>query len=149
MHECKGCGIQVEEKDACMVAHWPFCKACFEALMAKSTPVEEPQVETVQCNLCHVEMKEGEGHTMLGLLFCDGCHHALTHRAPSAEPTLEEEVGAPAFKVAQVEVNTRETISCDGCGRMIPKLGAREREGDLLCPDCFYKEDGTQDNQIP
>ncbi|MCG8472691.1 MAG: hypothetical protein MI742_12685 [Desulfobacterales bacterium] len=142
MDVCKECGVALEKDEVCMVAHWAFCKSCFDALMTKeeTAPPPKPEVKALQCNVCDAEVPEGEGKMMLGLLFCQKCYHALTHRPPAPEPAEEEEDIPPAFKTPQVEVDNRETISCDGCGRTIPKLGASPLGESLLCPDCFYRE---------
>lgn len=143
MSECKECGVPLEEGAACMVAHWAFCKPCFDALMTKESPEEEPpsnvEEKTVSCNVCQCIMLESESHAMVGLRFCKACYQALIYREPEPDP-VEEEEAPPEFKTPQVNVDHTETISCDSCGRMIPRLGASPLGEQLLCPDCFYRD---------
>jgi len=141
---CKGCGTDLTGKQHKMVAHWWFCLECFDALLSKEpeTPRDDPEKRAAvdmarRCGVCKVELPEGSGHEMLGLIFCSPCHEVLVKRPdPKPRPEPEEEELPPA--VEQVPVDVRKTVECQGCGRTIPAIGSKDIEGEPYCPECYY-----------
>lgn len=152
--ECKKCGKDLADKEYKKVAEWPFCLECFQALMNKAeekkaekpeaapeatAPAPEPEAKKQKCQVCSKELESGEGHDMLGLLFCPDCYEVLV-KSPAipARPEVEEEEEETKPKVAQVRVDLRMPTECHGCGRQIPVMGSKEFEDNCYCPDCYY-----------
>ena len=148
--ECKKCGKNLADKEYKKVAEWSFCLGCFQALMDKAeekkveavpeTPVSAPKLEEdkQKCQVCSKDLENGEGHDMLGILFCPDCYDVLV-KSPAipARPEMEEEEEAKQ-KVAQVRVDVRMPTECHGCGRQIPAMGSKDFEGKPYCPDCYH-----------
>lgn len=148
-----------------MVAEWPFCPDCFQALLAKKekdapvetepergASVEEPAPEPAPtvgiCDLCQRET-ERELLRRVGIwMFCPACYADLAAR--SSADASEEEEGAETDEpgdaeveeedpglVARVRVGFVHFVNCAGCGRRIPEGGSRSVEGKPLCPECY------------
>lgn len=150
--ECKKCGIDLTGKEYRNVAQWPFCLACFTALMEKAeekkservtVPAPEPVREKQKCLICEREIEKGEEHEMLGLVFCLSCYENLVKRPdipPRAVSDDEEEGISPREKqaVEQVLVDFSASVQCSGCGREIPSISSKQFNEQPYCPDCYY-----------
>lgn len=150
--ECKKCGRDLTDTEYKLVAEWPFCLECFQALMeppaqkeeeaaatAPETPAPSPTGPGFRCQVCESEIEKGGGHTMLGFLFCDACYENLVKKPvlpPRPESVEEEAEAQPA--VAQVRLHLSSPIQCNACGRQIPLMGSKEFEDHRYCPDCYY-----------
>ncbi len=149
--KCYKCGKEIVDGEYKKVADWVFCNECFRALLEnkESEQVDNTKKESLtekkeekRCQICGKSLSDKDVKSLLGLDFCPSCYEALLSKPKviqkssnkSKQNKLEHE-----YKVPQVEVNLRETIECFGCGRKIPKAGAKELDGHLYCPDC-YKE---------
>lgn len=160
--KCRGCGKELVEGDDCrMVAEWPFCPSCFEALMRgpakpQETPaaavVPEQEPATARCSACKRELAPGEGGKFGIWTFCPECYAdlaSMTRDEPAGdEETAAEEDGLSneqALKnaendalAARVAVSLATYVNCKGCGRRIPVGGSRNVVGEPYCPDCYY-----------
>ncbi|MEN6318112.1 MAG: hypothetical protein ABFD82_05095 [Syntrophaceae bacterium] len=150
--DCKKCGIDLTGKEYRNVAQWPFCPACFQALMEKAeekkgdafqTPVPEPVSVKQKCLICENEIKDGERREMLGLIFCLPCYENLVKRPdiPPRAVSDDEEVGISTWEkpaVEQVFVDFSTSVQCSGCGREIPAISSKQFNEQPYCPDCYY-----------
>jgi formylmethanofuran dehydrogenase subunit E len=150
--ECKKCGIDLTGKEYRNVAQWPFCLACFQALMEKAEkkksegvkiPAPEPVREKQKCLICENEIENGERREMLGLILCRTCYENLIMKPdiPPRAVSDDEEAGASPWEkpaVEQVLVDFSASVQCSGCGREIPAISSKQFDGNPYCPDCYY-----------
>jgi formylmethanofuran dehydrogenase subunit E len=107
------------------------------------TPSPEATSEQQRCLVCEKEIEQGEGHEMLGLMFCLQCYENLVQK-PDIPPRAEDEVNRSGMgrsekpAVAQVRVDFSSPVQCYGCGRQIPAIGSKQFDGHPYCPDCYY-----------
>lgn len=149
--ECKKCGKNIAGNEFRKVADWCFCLECFQELMYEAEKKddekrEDSSEETAalqqkvagkgKCCVCSKELEVDEGRNLLGLSFCPDCYEVLVKR-PAVQAPLENDEKEDAPRVAQVRVDLKKNVLCQGCNRQIPLLGSKELEGRFYCPDCY------------
>lgn len=151
--ECKKCGTDLAGREYRNVAQWPFCLACFQALMEKTeenkgerakTPAPEPVREKHKCLICEKGIEPGEGREMLGFAFCIQCYENLVKRPdiPPRAVSDDEEAGISPWEkpaVEQVRVDFSTSVQCYSCGREIPAISSKQFNEQPYCPDCYYR----------
>jgi hypothetical protein len=149
--ECKKCGIDLTGKEYRNVAQWPFCLACFQALIAKAEekkseraemPAPEPACDKRKCLVCESEIEKGGGREMLGFVFCLQCYENLVKRPDIPQRAVsDEEAGVGPWDkqaVEQVQVDFITSVRCYGCSREIPAISSKQFKEQPYCPDCYY-----------
>jgi len=148
--KCYKCGKEVVDGEYKKVANWVFCNECFNSLLDdkksdknnKDISIKDSSLSNKKkdkkCQICGKPLSEKDAKSLLGLDFCSSCYTALLSK-PKSKPRNPETESPKTikYKVPQVETNLRETIECFGCGRKIPKAGAKEVDGHFYCPDCY------------
>jgi hypothetical protein len=97
-----------------------------------------PKKEDV-CRICEELSPTNTYLSVVGLKVCEACYANML--PPSTrETTAKQEASEPPAPVepTTIEPVAMRTHACAGCNRPITPRGAREVDGGLLCPDCFY-----------
>ena len=157
--KCKNCGKEIVDDAYRKVAEWTFCPECFQGFLDKSenkaTPAETetPNAlpseanDAIRCPLCGKTIGDGPVKKVGIWTFCPDCYASLAHRpepeiaAPETTQTdnsnLEGPDGEEMGAQSATRLNPVEPVNCRACGRKIPMGGAREVDGQFLCPDCY------------
>jgi len=162
--KCHKCGKIIKGDNFKKVANWTFCNECFEALLNKSeanssngiisgkTKESKDGIENKLdsksdpyqfCHVCKKKILPSEAKTLLSLTFCKDCYNALI-TSPSSNKqhnfvSTSKDDRRICYRTPQIKTNLNQTVNCFSCGRIIPKVGAKDIDGNFYCPDCYQE----------
>ena len=164
---CKGCAKPVGDTSSHPVGEWRFCEACFTKLFATKTAASKtddtPKVDTTEpktdepptkidlsslafeseqpiqkvCRICEKPSSSGEYISVAGLAVCPVCYDNMLPMT-KPKPKVETPPAPPPEPLTIQPVGVR-NLKCTGCQRRITARGAKVRDDQPYCPDCFVK----------
>jgi len=134
---CKQCGRTLHNGEIHRVAHWVFCLPCLEHYIAQGEDDKAVNdVPVTTCAICEQRLEQQNGARLLGGLVCRTCYdHLILQPKPMTAPKKKP---LQSRSIPQVYVATGQSTVCSGCGRSIPLEGAKVKEAESYCPECYY-----------
>ncbi|MEE2789302.1 MAG: hypothetical protein VX589_18335 [Myxococcota bacterium] len=115
----------------------PETPASSPSLTLSHLAFESQQPEQKICRICEAPSATGEYVNVAGLMVCPVCYDKMMP-APKPKPTVVETPPEDIEPLVIEPVGVR-NMKCTACSRRITARGAKMRDEQFYCPDCFVK----------
>lgn len=165
--ECHGCKKEIKDNKFKKVGVWNFCDSCFEDLLKKAEdksskpqashgdtppeiklPMESSRSGSVKkkCTICEMAIEDDDYFRLGSLTICSTCRQELLARPKPVQINLPEVEEIVAAEPEDIKTKYQDITYCCECKRPIHRVGGKEFDNRLYCPDCFYKNNFHQSN---